>query len=80
MVTSEKNRGKEENQADITLTRAAEKPPQDYQQGRRSREAATRIEAPEGGLADGELPSDLNPRTDVNNMESHSIAMMMAGR
>jgi hypothetical protein len=66
--------------ADITLTRAAEKPAQDYQEGRRSRVAVTRIEAPDGGLAEGGRPSYLSPRTDVYNMEIHSIAMMMAGR
>lgn len=40
----------------------------------------TRIEAPEGGLAGGGHPSYLSPQTDVNNMEIHSIVMMMAGR
>ena len=37
----------------------------------------TRLEAPEGGLADA---SYLSPRTDVYNMEIHSIVMMMVGR
>jgi hypothetical protein len=78
-VTGEKNTGKKEISY-ITLTRAAEKPPQDYQQGRRSKAAATRIEAPEGGLADGGHPNYLSPQTDVHNTEFHLIAMMMAGR
>ena len=80
MVTGEKDRGKYKRSADITLIRVAEKPAQDYQQGRLSTEAVTRIEAPEAGLADGGRPSYLSPRTDVYNMVIHSIATMMAGR
>lgn len=64
----------------ITLSRAAGKPVRDYQEGKRSREAATRIGALEGGWEGGGHPSYQSPWVGVYNKAIHSIERTTVGR